>query len=113
MVVLSRRQSAELKSLPDESMHFFECDITQDGVAKSAIERTLHFYGRLDSIILNAGTLDPVVRLENATMVGWQECFNINVFANIPLVDPIYGRLANSRLKRPFHIFDPRKDPLS
>ena len=55
-------------------------------MAKTAIGQTVQKFGRLDSIVLNAGTLDPVVRLENAASEEWKECFNINVFANIPLV---------------------------
>ena len=84
--MLSRNTSAELSALPSTSLHFIQCDITQDGTAKSAISETVKKFGRLDSIVLNAGTLDPVVKIKDSTATGWKECFNVNVFSNIPLV---------------------------
>jgi NAD(P)-dependent dehydrogenase (short-subunit alcohol dehydrogenase family) len=92
VVVLSRTKTTELSSLASPSLLSIQCDITQEGTAKSAIAETLKTFGRLDSIVLNAGTLDPVTRIENATTAEWQECFNINVFSNIPLVHPLLKR---------------------
>jgi NAD(P)-dependent dehydrogenase (short-subunit alcohol dehydrogenase family) len=86
VVVLSRSKSTALAALSEKSLHFIQSDITQNGVAEDTIAQTVRKYGRLDSIILNAGALDPVVRLEHTTAVGWQECFNVNLFSNIPLV---------------------------
>src|SRR5947207_14651748 len=60
VVVLSRNKSAELSARPSTSLHFIQCDIAQDRTAESAINETLKAFGRLDSIVLNAGTLDPV-----------------------------------------------------
>jgi NADP-dependent 3-hydroxy acid dehydrogenase YdfG len=88
--VLSRSKSSELSALSSTSLHFIQCDITQDGTAKSAVTETISKFGRLDSIVLNAGSLDPVTKLENATSESWKECFDINVFANIPLVQSIH-----------------------
>jgi NAD(P)-dependent dehydrogenase (short-subunit alcohol dehydrogenase family) len=88
VVVLSRNKSAELSALPSTLFHFIQCDIEQEGTAKSAISETLKTFGRLDSIVLNAATLDPVAKLENSTSAAWKECFNVNVFSNISLVNP-------------------------
>lgn len=86
VVVLSRNTSKELESLPSSSLHFIQCDITKEIVAKDAINETIQKFGRLDSIVLNAGTLDPVSRFDQASASAWKECFDINVFSNIPLV---------------------------
>jgi len=96
VVVLSRSKSSELSSLPSTSLHFIQCDITQEGTAKSAVTETIKQFGRLDSIVLNAGTLDPVTKLENATSETWKECFHINVFANIPLIKECIPHLRSS-----------------
>ena len=88
VVVLSRNKSNEWSALPSTLFHFIQCDIAQEGTAKSAITETLNTYGRLDSIVLNAATLDPVAKLENSTAAAWKECFNVNVFSNISLVNP-------------------------
>jgi NAD(P)-dependent dehydrogenase (short-subunit alcohol dehydrogenase family) len=86
VVVLSRNTSKELEALPS-SVHFIQCDITKDAiVAQNAINETIKKFGRLDSIVLNAGTLDPVSRLDQASASAWRDCFNINVFSNISLV---------------------------
>lgn len=89
VVVLSRSKTTEVSSLESPSVLSIQCDITQEGTAKTAIAETLKTFGRLDSIVLNAGTLAPVTKLENASAQGWRECFSINVFANIPIVHPL------------------------
>jgi NAD(P)-dependent dehydrogenase (short-subunit alcohol dehydrogenase family) len=97
VVVLSRNTSAELSVLASSpSLHFIQCDITQDATAKSAISETLKKFGRLDSIVLNAGTLEPVVKIKDSTATGWKDCFNVNVFCNIPLVVS-YKEVVNDR----------------
>ena len=88
VVVLSRSNSDELSSLQSTSLHFIQCDITQEETGKLAITETLKIFGHLDSIVLNAGTLDPVNKLVNSSTLAWKECFNVNVFANISLVFP-------------------------
>ena len=91
MVVLSRNTSAELSSLSSPSLHIIQRDITQDSTARFAITETIEKFGRLDSIVLNAGTLDPVVKLENSTSSGWKKCFDVNVFSNISLAVSFHG----------------------
>lgn len=104
VVVLSRSDSDELSALPSTFLHHIQCDITQEGTAKSAITETLKKFGRLDSIVLNAGTLEPVTKLENAESSAWKECFNVNVFSNISLVR-FMCIFAYNRLKKEFLIF--------
>ena len=77
---------ASFENLPPASIHHIKGDITHDNTAKSVVCETLRLYGRLDSIVLNAGTLDPVERVENATLSEWKECFDVNFFANVSLV---------------------------
>jgi NAD(P)-dependent dehydrogenase (short-subunit alcohol dehydrogenase family) len=89
VIVLSRNSSKDLESLPSSSLHIIKCDITEESIAKTAINETMTTFGRLDSIVLNAGTLDPVSRLDNASASAWRECFDINVFSNISLVSPL------------------------
>ena len=93
VVVLSRNATAELSALPTTSFHFIQGDITRDDVAKAAITETLAKFGTLDSLVLNAGTLDPVARLENSTSSSWKECFNVNIFSNISLVWQLKAKL--------------------
>jgi len=97
VVVLSRHSSSELSALESPSLLFLQRDITQVDTAKFAISETLRKFGRLDSIVLNAGTLDPVTRIKNSTVQGWKDCFNVNVFSNIPLVLSLLWTLAHGR----------------
>jgi NAD(P)-dependent dehydrogenase (short-subunit alcohol dehydrogenase family) len=86
VVVVSRNTSAELASLPPTSLLFIQCDIREDDTAKHAISKAVEKFGRLDSMVLNAGTLDPVAKLETASASTWVECFQVNLFANVSLV---------------------------
>ena len=55
-----------------------EADITDEGAARSAVEQTLARFGRLDTVVANAGVmlLGPI---ENAPIQEWQRMVDTNV----------------------------------
>jgi NADP-dependent 3-hydroxy acid dehydrogenase YdfG len=55
-----------------------EADVTDDAAARDAVARTVAHFGRLDTVVANAGVmlLGPV---ENAPLEEWQRMVNINV----------------------------------
>jgi NADP-dependent 3-hydroxy acid dehydrogenase YdfG len=55
-----------------------EADITDEAAARSAVEQTLARFGRLDTVVANAGVmlLGPI---ENAPMQEWQQMVDTNV----------------------------------
>lgn len=43
-------------------------------------------WGRLDSLIINHGTLDPVKKVAESSAEEWRKGFDINVFSAVGLV---------------------------
>ena len=72
-------------------------DITQKDVASDTIQEILTKHGRLDSLVLNAGTLDPVTSIEDASVDAWRQAFEVNLFANIPLIREAIPHLRHSK----------------
>lgn len=55
-----------------------EADVTDEAAARGAIEQTIQRFGRLDTVVANAGVmlLGPI---ENAPIEEWQQMVDINV----------------------------------
>ena len=67
-------------SLPDA--HYVQGDITEAGVPERLVATALERWGRLDTLVNNAGTtaLIPHHDLEAATVDTWRRIFEVNVF---------------------------------
>jgi NAD(P)-dependent dehydrogenase (short-subunit alcohol dehydrogenase family) len=61
---------------------------TKEQSALSAVELAKSRFGRLDGLILNAGTLDPLGRIESpeSSVEGWKTMFDINLFSTLHLI---------------------------
>jgi NAD(P)-dependent dehydrogenase (short-subunit alcohol dehydrogenase family) len=57
----------------------FACDVSKNDDVKSAIERVLAVYGRLDAIHNNAGIANPAKPVHETTDAEWDTLFGINV----------------------------------
>jgi NAD(P)-dependent dehydrogenase (short-subunit alcohol dehydrogenase family) len=57
----------------------FSCDVSKNGEVKSAIDRTLATYGRIDVIHNNAGIATPSKPLHETTDAEWDALFDINL----------------------------------
>src|SRR5215510_9964278 len=55
------------------------CDITQEQEVRSAIEKTIRRYGRIDAIHNNAGIANPAVALHETTSEEWDALMNVNL----------------------------------
>ena len=80
-LVLAARSSAAIeelaKSLP--SAVAVPCDVANDKEVGDLINVALENFGRLDVFIANAGLLDPVERIEAATIPAWDKVIDVNV----------------------------------
>ncbi|EAU84850.2 short-chain dehydrogenase [Coprinopsis cinerea okayama7 len=87
VVAISRSRSPELAEieLATESVDFIECDIVDEKKLTDAINHAAHRHRRLDGLILNAGTIDPMTRIgDDATPLDHWKChFDINFFSLI------------------------------
>jgi meso-butanediol dehydrogenase / (S,S)-butanediol dehydrogenase / diacetyl reductase len=57
----------------------FACDVSKDADVKSAIDRVLSHYGKLDAIHNNAGIATPSKPLHETTDDEWDALFHINL----------------------------------
>ncbi|ELU45368.1 short-chain dehydrogenase [Rhizoctonia solani AG-1 IA] len=108
VVTLSRTRSPELSALVSEhqdSLAPLEGDVyvpTKEQSALSAVDLAKSKFGRLDGLILNAGTLEPLGRIDSpeSSVEGWKSMFDINLFsllhlikAGLPLLRESHGRV--------------------
>lgn len=66
-------------------------DVCDPNTMQVALQTALSQYGRLDSVIFNAGILEPVTRIADADVAEWKALFDINYFsivAALPIVLP-------------------------
>lgn len=61
-------------------------NVTDKHTQVAAIERALKGFGQLDSIIANAGILNPVANLSDANTDEWKTLFDVNFFSVVDLV---------------------------
>ncbi|KAH7887678.1 hypothetical protein F5I97DRAFT_2010812 [Phlebopus sp. FC_14] len=86
VVALSRSTTPELNQLCDRhgsSLLSVECDVTDEDGQSRAITLAQTTFNRIDALVLNAGTLDPLGRIDNPeiTLDAWKRHFDINVFS--------------------------------
>jgi len=89
-------------SLPDA--HYVQGDITEAGVPERLVAAALDRWGRLDTLVNNAGTtaLIPHHDLEAASVDVWRRIFEVNVFgtwamsvAAMPALREAHGSIVN------------------
>jgi len=61
-------------------------DVSDFSLAKKAVELALDRWGRLDALIVNHGTLDPVKKVADSSPEEWRSAFDVNVFSAVGLV---------------------------
>jgi NADP-dependent 3-hydroxy acid dehydrogenase YdfG len=70
---------------PDQVLPLAE-DLSSLTVGKDIVDLTLKKWQRIDGVIINHGTLDPIKRVAQTTAEEWRSAFDINVFSGIGLV---------------------------
>ncbi|KAI7869112.1 hypothetical protein BDF14DRAFT_1784966 [Spinellus fusiger] len=92
-VVAVARDEQKLKSLvqevttlgKDRALVTVVGDVTDLSTSKRAVKEAIDTWGQLDSIIFNAGALEPVHTLANVKMEDFKRLFDINVFSVVEL----------------------------
>jgi NAD(P)-dependent dehydrogenase (short-subunit alcohol dehydrogenase family) len=56
------------------------------GLHERAVAVANERWGRVDSLIVNHGTLDPVKKVGESSVEEWREGFDVNVFSAVGLV---------------------------
>jgi NADP-dependent 3-hydroxy acid dehydrogenase YdfG len=61
-------------------------DMADPSLPKRAVDLANERWGRLDSVIINHGTLDPVKKVAETSAEEWRKGFDVNVFSTVALV---------------------------
>jgi NADP-dependent 3-hydroxy acid dehydrogenase YdfG len=89
LVLVSRTASA-LTQLRDrygvDKVEVVAGDLSDFSVSKKAVEVANDRFGRLDGLIVNHGSLDPVKKVADSSPQEWSKAFDTNVFSAIALV---------------------------
>ncbi|KAG8865223.1 hypothetical protein FRB96_000113 [Tulasnella sp. 330] len=90
VVAFQRTVSPELKKLKesnDRALTIFEGDVTSATATENAVETALSTYGSLSALVLNAGTLHPLGRIDTPNLVDeWKSLFDVNFFSLVQTI---------------------------
>jgi len=89
---LVARSLAPLEALRDQapdSVEVASVDMGEVGAGKEVIEEALKRFGRLDSLVINHGVLDPVKKVADGSIEEWKIAFDINFFSAVEMVRTI------------------------
>ncbi|MEO0344022.1 MAG: SDR family oxidoreductase [Pseudomonadota bacterium] len=81
-VVLAARSALEIETLSNElgaKTAAKTCDVTDPASVQNLVDFTVTTFGGLDVLINNAGTIDPISRLEEVEIPAWDKLIDINV----------------------------------
>ncbi|KAI8327253.1 hypothetical protein BD560DRAFT_418348 [Blakeslea trispora] len=93
-VIAVARSSAALEQLQNdisnlnkrEQLEIVVGDVTDDHVVRKVINVAIERWGQLDSVIANAGVLEPIATIADSPLEEWKKLFDINVFSIVSLV---------------------------
>ena len=88
-------------------------DMEDLSMASEAVTLATTQFGGLDGVIINHGTMDPVVRIEHCNPQDWSSLFAVNLFSAVAFVRPSSSKIASllmtGRPKPRFHTCVNRK----
>lgn len=61
-------------------------DVSDFSLAKRAVQLANERWGRVDALVVNHGTLDPVKKVGDSSAEEWRAAFDVNVFSAVGLV---------------------------
>ncbi|KAF2872220.1 hypothetical protein BDV95DRAFT_606777 [Massariosphaeria phaeospora] len=103
LVVISRTHAA-LDQLHyqygSDQVEVLAGDLSDFKLGAKAVELALSRWGRLDALVVNHGTLDPVKKIADSSAEEWRKGFDVNVFsavaviqASLPSLRKMHGRI--------------------
>ncbi|TDZ35937.1 putative oxidoreductase [Colletotrichum spinosum] len=99
-LVLAARSKDQLEALKSEypgQVEYVAGDLgdlkTIPKIAEVAVEK----FGRIDGVVINHGVLEPVTRLENASIEDWKKAYDVNVFSGLALAQAALAELRKSK----------------
>lgn len=81
----------------EERVCTIQGDLSDLSVGKQVVDTCVAKFGRIDSIIANAGVLEPVQKVGLAEIAEWKRLFDINFFSVVALVSQALPFLKESK----------------
>jgi NAD(P)-dependent dehydrogenase (short-subunit alcohol dehydrogenase family) len=75
-------------------------DLAKGGAAAAIVGDAVATFGGIDTVVNNAGVIDPIGPILNADLEAWRSCFEVNLFAPMALTREAlpYLRAARGRV---------------
>jgi NADP-dependent 3-hydroxy acid dehydrogenase YdfG len=88
LVVVSRTHAAldQLHFQYPDRVEVLAGDLSDLSIGPKAVELAISRWDRIDAVIVNHGTLDPVKKVADTDAEEWRKSFDINVFSAIAVV---------------------------
>ncbi|GEQ70596.1 hypothetical protein JCM33374_g4274 [Metschnikowia sp. JCM 33374] len=101
LVAVARTQTAleDLEKQYGARVKVLVADVSEPETAEKAVTLALDNFGSVDSVVANAGILDPVDSIENSDVSKWRILFDINFFSVAQLVQAALPHLKKSNGK--------------
>ncbi|RCK60449.1 hypothetical protein Cantr_08261 [Candida viswanathii] len=74
-------------------------DITDPETSRQAVELAISKFGQLDSVIANAGVLEPVGKIDGTRIDEWKRLYDINLFSVVELIKQSLAHLKKTKGK--------------
>ncbi|KAF2444867.1 NAD(P)-binding protein [Karstenula rhodostoma CBS 690.94] len=89
-LVLVSRTASSLTQLRDQygadNVEVVAGDLSDFNISTKAVEVANERFGRVDGLIVNHGSLDPVKKIADSSPEEWSKAFDTNVFSAIALI---------------------------
>ncbi|KAF2019579.1 short-chain dehydrogenase [Aaosphaeria arxii CBS 175.79] len=95
LVAVSRTRSAleSLQSQYPSRVEILAGDISDLTLGARAVDLAVSRFGRLDAVIVNHGTLEPVRKVADISAEEWRASFDVNVFGGLAVIQPAIPHL--------------------
>lgn len=88
-IVIAARSKEELekmKSNHSDQIEVVAGDLSDFSICVKAIDVANATWGRIDSVVVNHGVLEPMKRISEANVNDWRKSFDINFFSALAMV---------------------------
>ncbi|CAK9438374.1 uncharacterized protein LODBEIA_P25980 [Lodderomyces beijingensis] len=72
-------------------------DVTASETSKQAVATAISKFGQLNSVIANAGVIDPVGKIEETAIEDWKKLYDINLFSVVQLIQHALPELQKTK----------------
>ncbi|CAR27523.1 ZYRO0D00506p [Zygosaccharomyces rouxii] len=94
------RSESSLKSLKEQfgdKFFYVVGDVTDKNAASALVQEALNKTGKIDSVVANAGVLEPVQNVQRADVDDWKKLFDVNFFSVVTLATLAMPHLIKSQ----------------